>query len=99
MVKQRHEPGPPMTLGNKTNAEEYRELAEQEAALAKAAITNESRPTITRWLPIHALGGGEGKVGEDDGSHDRRVQQRGLSDVLSRALARPRLGNIANGEG
>jgi hypothetical protein len=43
MVKQRHEPGPPMTLGNKTNAEEYRESAEQEAALAKAAITNESR--------------------------------------------------------
>jgi hypothetical protein len=32
-----------MTLSNMTNAEEYRQLAAQEAALAKLAVTNESR--------------------------------------------------------
>ena len=32
-----------MTLGNMTNTEDYRQLASQEATLAKAAVTNESR--------------------------------------------------------
>jgi hypothetical protein len=34
---------PVMTLGNKTNVEDYYQLAAQEAALARAAVTNESR--------------------------------------------------------
>jgi hypothetical protein len=32
-----------MTVSNMTSPEEYRQLATQEAALAKAAVTNESR--------------------------------------------------------
>ena len=32
-----------MTLGNVTNTEDYYQLAAQEAALARAAVTNESR--------------------------------------------------------
>ena len=35
--------GPPMTIGNMTSAEDFRQLAAQEAALARAAVTNESR--------------------------------------------------------
>ena len=38
-----HPPGEPVTLGNVTNVEDYYQLAAQEAALARAAITNESR--------------------------------------------------------
>ena len=39
-----HPPGePPMTLGNVTNVKDYYQLAAQEAALARAAFTNESR--------------------------------------------------------
>jgi len=33
----------PMTLGNMTSPEDLHQLAEQEAALARAAATNESR--------------------------------------------------------
>jgi hypothetical protein len=33
----------PMTLGNMTSPEDFHRLAEQEAALARAALTNESR--------------------------------------------------------
>ena len=36
-------PGEPMTLGNVTNTEDYYQLAAQEAALARVAVTNESR--------------------------------------------------------
>ena len=36
-------PDPSMTLGNMTSAEDYRQLAAQEAALAKTAVTNENR--------------------------------------------------------
>jgi hypothetical protein len=32
-----------MTLGNMTSAQDFRQLAAQEAALARAAVTNESR--------------------------------------------------------
>ena len=32
-----------MTLGNMTSTEDFHQLAAQEAALAKAAVTNESR--------------------------------------------------------
>jgi hypothetical protein len=32
-----------MTLGNMTNTEDYYQIAAQEAALARAAVTNESR--------------------------------------------------------
>jgi len=32
-----------MTVSNMTSAEEYRQLATQEAALGKAGVTNESR--------------------------------------------------------
>ena len=32
-----------MTLSNKTSAEDFYQLAAQEAALARAAVTNESR--------------------------------------------------------
>jgi hypothetical protein len=32
-----------MTLGKMTHAEDYRRLAEEEAALAKLAVTNETR--------------------------------------------------------
>ena len=42
MAKQKHPPGPPMTLGNMTSAD-YRQLADEELALANGAITNESR--------------------------------------------------------
>ena len=38
-----HPPGEPMTLGNVTNAEDYYQLAAQEAVLARVAVTNESR--------------------------------------------------------
>ena len=34
---------PPIALSNITAAEDFRQLAEQEAALAKAAVSNESR--------------------------------------------------------
>ena len=34
---------PVMTLGNTTNVEDYYQLAAPEAALARAAVTNESR--------------------------------------------------------
>ena len=37
-----HPPGPPKTLGNMTSAD-YRQLADEEVALAKAAVTNENR--------------------------------------------------------
>ena len=37
-------------------AEHYRELAAEEVALARAAVTNEARASITRWrLSIGAL--------------------------------------------
>ena len=39
----KHPPGPPMTLGNITGTQDCRQLAAGEAALAKAAVTNESR--------------------------------------------------------
>jgi hypothetical protein len=32
-----------MTLGNVTSAEDFRQIAAEEAALARAAVTNESR--------------------------------------------------------
>jgi hypothetical protein len=35
--------GPPVTLGKITGPEDYRELAAEEAALAKSAVTNEGR--------------------------------------------------------
>jgi hypothetical protein len=35
--------GPPMMLRNMSSAEDYRQLAAQDAELAKAAVTNESR--------------------------------------------------------
>jgi hypothetical protein len=38
----KHLPGPPMTLGNMTSAD-YRQLADEEVTLAKAAVTNVSR--------------------------------------------------------
>ena len=38
----KHPPGPPMTLGNMTSAD-YRQLADEEVALAKVAVTNENR--------------------------------------------------------
>ena len=38
-----HPPGEPMTLGKVTNVEDYYQLAAQEAALARAAVTNETR--------------------------------------------------------
>jgi hypothetical protein len=50
-----------MTLGNTMNAEDYRDLAAEEAALAKAAVSNASR---------HALGGSGGKVGDRGGDSD-----------------------------
>ena len=43
MVKQRNLPGQPMTLGKMTSPEDFHQLAEQEAAHARAAATNESR--------------------------------------------------------
>ena len=39
----KHPPGEPMTLGNVTNTEDYYQLSAEEAALARAAVTNESR--------------------------------------------------------
>ena len=39
----KHPPGEPMTLGNVTYTEDYYQLAAQEAALARAAVTNKSR--------------------------------------------------------
>jgi hypothetical protein len=39
----KHPPGPPMDLANRMNSEDYRHLAEQEAALAKTALSNASR--------------------------------------------------------
>jgi hypothetical protein len=39
----RDPPGPPMTLGNTMNSEDYRHLAAEEAALARAAVSNASR--------------------------------------------------------
>jgi hypothetical protein len=44
MGPKRHQPlGPPVTLGATTGPEDFRELAAQEAALAKSALTNEAR--------------------------------------------------------
>jgi len=44
MAKPKQPPGDPMTLGNMTGRpEDFHQLAEQEAALARAAATNESR--------------------------------------------------------
>ena len=39
----KHPPGEPMALGNVTNTEDYYQLSAEEAALARAAVTNESR--------------------------------------------------------
>ena len=39
----KHPPGEPVTLGNTTNVENLHQLAAQEAALARVAVTNESR--------------------------------------------------------
>jgi hypothetical protein len=43
MAKAKQPSGEPMTLGNMTSAEDFRQLAAQEAVLARAAVTNESR--------------------------------------------------------
>jgi hypothetical protein len=43
MAKAKQPPGEPMTPGNMTSVEDFRQLATQEAALARAAVTNESR--------------------------------------------------------
>ena len=57
-----------MTLGNVTNTEDYYQLAAQEAALAKAAVTNESRAHhYADGCLLLALSGGEGQVGEVSG--------------------------------
>jgi len=42
-VEAKQPPGEPMKLGTMTTAEDFRQLAAQEAALARAAVTNESR--------------------------------------------------------
>jgi hypothetical protein len=39
----KHPPDEPMTPGNMTSAEDFQQLAAQEAALAQVAITNEGR--------------------------------------------------------
>jgi hypothetical protein len=43
MAKAKQPPGELMTLGNITSTEDFRQLAAQEAALARAAVTNEGR--------------------------------------------------------
>jgi len=42
-VKPKQPAGTPMDLGNMTSTEDFHQLAAQEAALARAAVTNESR--------------------------------------------------------
>jgi hypothetical protein len=42
-MSNKHPPGEPMTPGNMTSAEDFHQLAAQEAALARTAVTNESR--------------------------------------------------------
>ena len=43
MAKPTQPPSEPMTLGKMTSPEDFHQLAEQEAALARTAATNESR--------------------------------------------------------
>jgi hypothetical protein len=43
MTQVKHPPGPLMTPGNTMNSEDYRHLAAEEAALARAAVSNASR--------------------------------------------------------
>jgi hypothetical protein len=43
MAKPTQPPSGPITLGKMTSPEDYNQLAEQEAALARMAATNESR--------------------------------------------------------
>ena len=62
----KHPPGEPMTLGNVTNTEDYYQLAAQEAALARVAVTKPGSPLCDGRL-LQAFSGGEGKVGEDSG--------------------------------
>jgi hypothetical protein len=79
--KRQQAPGPPMTL-DMTDAEEYRELATQEAALAKLAVTNEKRAQHYAMLLITRLGRREGEVGNYPGNHDRHHAIRNMSPSI-----------------
>jgi len=69
-----------MTLGNITGTQDCRQLAAEEAALAKAAVTNESRAQHYAMAAYYTrLAEAKEKVGEDDGSHGRRREQRRLN--------------------
>ena len=61
-------PSPPMSLGNVTNVEDYYQLAAQEAALARAAVTNESRAHHYAMAAHYTrLAEAKEKFGEDSG--------------------------------
>jgi hypothetical protein len=55
MGPKRHQPlGPPVTLGATTGPEDFRELAAQEAALAKSAFPG---PALRDGCLLHPVGG------------------------------------------
>ena len=51
-------PAPPMTLGKMTSAD-YRLLADEEVALAKAAVPCDGRPTTLAWRMRRKSGGND----------------------------------------
>ena len=65
--------------GNTMNSEHYRHLAEEEAALAKTAVSNTSRAQHYGCL-LQPLGGRERKVSDRGGSHDQKRKHRHVGD-------------------
>ena len=69
-------------------AEHYRELAVEEVALARAAVTNEARANITRWrLSIGASRRPQRMKSSNDHQASRRpgddARQHGLADIAT----------------
>jgi hypothetical protein len=80
-------------------AEHYRELAAEEVALARAAVTNEARANITRWrLSI----GASRRPQRMKSSNDHQAARRPSDDARQHARARraraPRPGSDTRGD-
>src|SRR6476646_2846034 len=86
--------GQPVKLGNMARAEDYRRLADDEAALAKRAISNESRAQHYAMAAYYTrLGGGEGEVGDRDGDHEGTLTRRSDGPSNTHPVSTMTLGN------
>jgi hypothetical protein len=78
------------TLGNTMNSEDYRHLAEEEAALAKTAVSNCKQGSALRdGCLLQPLGGRERKVSDRGGSHDQKRKHRHVDDGQPKAPTWP----------